>query len=357
MRIHDLPWWQKRTLAGIRNSELVAVLLAYFLYALLYWVTIVANTDFEPGATVFFAKQISVNYGVKLLLTLPVWWLIFRRLRDWPLPRRLLLHLPLSVAYVLAWLCGYHLVCDLLGISYMTGSGQVWDLYIPVLLYLLQFGLFHTYEYVQRARAEALRVAEMRQLALSAEISALKAQIQPHFLFNTLNSISASLPPEQERTRELIAQLADTFRFALQASQCDTVPLREELDFLRNYLALAQQRFGERLHVRIQAPEHLLSRPVPPMLLQPLVENALQHAVGPSVASVELSIRAWATAERMCLEVADTGPTLPTVGPPVLPENGIGLRNTRLRLRKQFGTELQARYNLPQGLVFTMEIE
>lgn len=349
-------FWQRRWLLRIRNGELVAVLVAYLGYAILYWFTIYANTNFAPDAPWFFAKQISVNYGVRLLLTIPVWWLLFRQLRHWPLRYRLLLHLPLSLLYVAAWLWGYHQICDALGIGYMTGSGVVWDLYIPFLLYLLQFGIFHTYEYINKAQEETKRAAMLQQLALESEISALKAQIQPHFLFNTLNSISASLPPEQERTRELIAQLADTFRFALQASQSHTVPLADELDFIKNYLALAQQRFGERLVVQVDVPDDLLDKPIPPMLLQPLVENALEHAVGPSIHPVEIGIKIRENAGRLRLEVSDTGPFVSNQPTPVLPETGVGLRNTRLRLQRQFGTTLTVHQNQPSGLIFRLEV-
>ncbi len=352
-----VSWWQQKNLLDIRNGELCAVVVVYVVYAFLYWITIVANTNFEAKAPLFFAKQISVNYGIKLLLTYPFWWLIFRGLRHWALHKRLLMHLPLSLFFVVLWLMLYHGVCDLLKIAYMTGTGLVWDLYIPFILYLLQFGLFHSYEYFNRARQEAMRSADLRQLALSAEINALKAQIQPHFLFNTLNSISASLPPEQEKTRELIAQLADTFRFGLKASQCDLVQLGEEIDFLKSYLALAQHRFGPRLKLDFEVPDDLMSRYIPPMLLQPLVENALQHAVGPSVAPVEIGIKACLQSGRLMLQVADTGPFFrANDDTPILPDTGVGLRNTRLRLQKQFNTDLTIQCNKPQGLIFTIAI-
>jgi two-component system, LytTR family, sensor kinase len=355
MQANHLPWHQRRV-ATIRLGELAAVFISYIAYASLYWLTIVVNAEADRDTAALFAKQIAVNYGVRLLLTIPVWWLLFRYLKQWPLQRRVLLHFPLSLLYVGAWLFVFHTCCDILSIGYMTGRAMAWDLYIPFLLYLLQFGIFHAYEYMQKAREAAQRAAEQQQLALQAELSALKAQIQPHFLFNTLNSISASVPPAQERTRELIALLADTFRFGLQASQSKTVPLRDELNFLRSYLALEQQRFGARLQVRWDLDESLLQRQVPPLLLQPLVENAIQHAVAPSVQPVEITLRISTQEGELCMEVADTGPTLPKGDAPKWAENGVGLRNTRLRLEKEFGRTLTARYNTPQGLIFTLQI-
>ncbi len=116
----------------------------------------------------------------------------------------------------------------------------------------MEFAIFHGYSYWQQSKRQHLREQELMELNYQTEIKALKAQIEPHFLFNTLNSISASVPPSLEETRVLIAQLADTFRYALKMSERPIVSLEEEMEFVRTWLTLEKQRFGKRLvhHLR-----------------------------------------------------------------------------------------------------------
>ena len=193
-------------------------------------------------------------------------------------------------------------------------------------------------------------------MALQSEVNALKAQLEPHFLFNTLNSISASVPPQMEHTRELIAKLADTFRFGLQASESETVPLREEIRFLKTYLDLEKQRFGERLIPVFEIEKNLMEQPIPPMLLQPLVENAIKHGVGNSVDPVTVGIHVKRVGEELHFTVSDTGESSPNGLDSAVFMKGIGLRNTQLRLEKQFDKQLQIARNQPQGLVFNFSL-
>ncbi len=159
-----------------------------------------------------------------------------------------------------------------------------------------------------------------------------------------------------ERTRELIAKLADTFRFGLQASGSETVPLREEVNFLKTYMELEKQRFGDRLLPVFQIKENLMDVPVPPMLLQPLVENALKHGVGNSVEPVSVGITVKRVGEKLHFEVSDTGNGNPEGLGVTIFQRGIGLRNTQMRLEKQFDEVLTVRRNKPKGLVFSFDL-
>jgi LytS/YehU family sensor histidine kinase len=159
-----------------------------------------------------------------------------------------------------------------------------------------------------------------------------------------------------EHTRELIAKLADTFRFGLRSSESETVPLREEINFLKTYLELEKQRFGDRLNPVFQIDENLMNVPVPPMLLQPLVENAIKHGVGNSVEPVKVGISVSRVGEGLRFEVSDTGVGCECDMDGNIFEKGIGLRNTQLRLEKQFGQSLQVQKNEPQGLIFSFKL-
>lgn len=348
---HD-TWFYRRLFWNVDGWHLLSFLGTYFLFGLIYWFALLVNASFEWNAW----AQTIVSYFTKALLTIPIYWFIFVKLKDWQLRKRLMIHLVTMPIYVVVCLLVYRGICDLVGIGYLRGTGTVWDIYIPFLLYFVQFGFLHFYEFFRRS--EKLRQAEheMRQLALQSEVNALKAQIQPHFLFNTLNSISASVPPQMERTRELIANLADTFRFGLQASQSDRVPLRDEIHFLKTYLGLEKQRFGERLNVDFQVDERLFDHPVPPMLLQPLVENAVKHGVGPSMEPVTISIAVERVGGELQFSVSDNGPGCDGSLDKVMDGDGVGVRNTKLRLEKVFGTKLNVRKNIPQGLTFNYEI-
>ena len=350
--IKENSWLNRLLFWNVKAWHLLAFVGFYFLFGFIYWLALLVNSSGEWNSW----DQTLISYGLKGILTLPVYWLIFVQMRQAPILQRQLMHVITMPIYVILWLWTFHRVCDFFGIGYLKGLGMVWDIYIPFLFYFVQFGFLHFYEYISRSKKQKETEHELRRLALQSEVSALKAQLQPHFLFNTLNSISASVPPKMERTRELIAQLADTFRFGLQASESELVPLRDEIQFLETYLGLEKQRFGDRLQVEFRVGEELLDHPVPPMLLQPLVENAIKHGVGASVEPVTISVSVKRVGEELEFSVADTGPGGQHNLENGLPENGVGLRNTRMRLEKQFDQKMVVKPNDPQGLIFSFQI-
>lgn len=350
---HQYPWLHRRLFWDVKGWHLLTFVGFYFIFGFIYWLTLFANVSFEWNP---FGQTV-ISYTIKSLFSVPVYWLVFVKMKKCPLRWRLCIHLFTMPVYVVSCFFMFRVVCDAFGYGYMKGAGAVWDIYIPFLLYFVQFGFLHFYEYVSRAERLRQKEQELRQLALQSEVNALKAQIQPHFLFNTLNSISASVPPEMERTRELIAQLADTFRFGLQASQSERVSLRDEIRFLQTYLQLEKQRFGERLNMEFRVGVGLLDELVPPMLLQPLVENVVKHGVGQSLEPVTVTVAADRVGKELKFSVSDTGPGLNGKGlDRVFYGKGIGIRNTKLRLEKVFGKKLKVRKNEPQGLVFEFEI-
>lgn len=337
---------------GITYRQLFLVLGLYLLSALLYdgalsisqrpWSEQSFGRDFLQGG-----PRILLDYGLKLLVTAPVWYLLFIRLRNHSLARRVLLHVVLLPLFLGAWQGTYYLISDTIGIGRLRDSGQIWDTYIGALFYLVQFGIFHAYAYYRDYQRQQTQEAELRELAVKSELTALKAQLNPHFLYNVFNTISATVPSELEHTRELLADLADLFRYQLQSSKTDLVTVRDEVAFLQKYLDLEKARFGDRLRVVFEVPDAVLETKIPPMLLQPLVENAVRHGIAPLIEGGEVRIRLGQQNGQLHVTVADTG-----AGMNGKSENGsgVGLANTRLRLAKMYGNELVMGANAPHGV-------
>ncbi|MEM8583747.1 MAG: histidine kinase [Bacteroidota bacterium] len=231
---------------------------------------------------------------------------------------------------------------------HLNGRGSIWDVYIPGLLYMVQFGIFHAYAYFRDNQKKLLVEGELRQAALKSELNAIKAQLNPHFLYNVFNTINASLPPEQEDTRHMIAKLSDLFRYQLRASRQDLVPLADELEFVENYLDLEKRRFGDRLTVSIQVAKDLRTEPIPPMILQPIVENAVKHGLSGLVEGGELDISIFRKDGKLFFRVSDTG--VGVADKSKLLEKGVGLSNTQIRLQKMYQSGLQFNDNQPKGL-------
>jgi two-component system, LytTR family, sensor kinase len=350
------PLLQRPLIGGIRVWQLLALLGFYAFFAFQYWLALWYTSDGHNNAW----REALIDYFLlKLLLTAPLWWLYFVGWKTKPLRFKLLLHLLTGPLWVWAWFNGYRWVQDLRGAGYLQGSGIWWDVYIPFLVYCVQFAVFHVYGYYLQTEQQKQKEKMLMQLAYNSELNALKAQLQPHFLFNTLNSISASVPPQMEHTRELIAKLADTFRYGLKASGQEWIPLEEELRFTRTTLELEQERLKKRLQVVFEVDAALLSLPVPPMLLQPITENAIKHGIAPSLAGGTITIRVERRGNGAHIAICNTG--LGYQGPAedlqaAIFQKGIGLRNTNLRLEKLYGQRMAASQSPTGQLCFSFTI-
>jgi hypothetical protein len=189
----------------------------------------------------------------------------------------------------------------------------------------------------RRSRIEERRTGELRRQLAEAELQALRMQIQPHFLFNTLHSISSLIfesPPEAQR---MIARLGDFLRATLERGAAKTVPLKDELKFAGLYLEIERVRFADRLKVDVAAPPDLSSAEVPTLILQPLLENAIRHGVARAMGPVALTVAAEARGGALQIVVANRqlSPGGGEAGP--APTGGLGLANTRARLVRAYG--------------------
>ncbi len=350
----------KKTFLGIRIDELISFIFFYIFWAFAYHVAITINSRAWANGeiSVFhfrdFMDSVGIDYVMKALITYPIWWLLIRKLKNWDNLKKISLHLLLLPAFVLVWQQSYYLVSEFFGFGHLNGVARVWDIYIPSLFYTLQFGIIHSYNYYLENRRKLKLEGELRTAALKSELSALKAQLNPHFLYNIFNTISASVPSENEKTRHMIAELSDLFRYQLKASQVDRVTLKEELAFVKKYLDLEKERFQERLKISIDVDDSILAEKVPPMLLQPLVENSVKHGLSSLIEGGTITIKIEKKNEKLFFEITDTG--IGVDDKTNVFEKGVGLNNTRLRLEKMYQSTLLLTDNTPRGLKISFAI-
>lgn len=215
----------------------------------------------------------------------------------------------------------------------------------------------HALLYYDDFRTSELQQSSLKAQLAQAQLRALKMQVHPHFLFNTLHSISSLVLEDPPKANSMIARLGDFLRLTLDHANHDLVTLEEETEFLRAYLDIEQVRFGDRLKVGFEMEPMTLSAQVPHLILQPVVENAIQHAVAPRTAQSHIDIKAQRLDGLLRLEVKDNGPGI-TSKSDLLELRGVGLNNVRARLGQVYGSDF--RFELTNGaeggLTVTMEI-
>jgi len=209
-------------------------------------------------------------------------------------------------------------------------------------------GFHYAFVYFRQAQDRTLRAAQLETRLAEAQLQALQRQLHPHFLFNTLNAISALMHRDVEAADQMLARLSDLLRMALDQPGVQEVPLKDELDFLEKYLEIEQARFGSRLSVRFDVDPETLDACVPNLLLQPLVENSIRHAVAVRVEGGSIEVTARRMGDRLQLQVRDNGPGLPK-GRLQGSGTGVGLANTRSRLEHLYGASQQLQFAEPAG--------
>src|SRR5215470_3402466 len=212
--------------------------------------------------------------------------------------------------------------------------------YIDLIIALLMVIAVHALLYYQNFRASELAQSSLKTQLAHAQLKALKMQLQPHFLFNTLHSISSLVLEEPQKANSMIARLGDFLRLTLENSNQQLINLKEETEFLRCYLEIEQVRFGERLTVAFQLEPQTLSARVPHLILQPVVENAIQHAIAPRATRGYINIEAKRLNNVLRLEVRDNGPGIASndVSPGA---EGVGLSNVRARLHQIYRSDFR----------------
>jgi two-component sensor histidine kinase len=207
---------------------------------------------------------------------------------------------------------------------------DTWGLALIVLI-------FHVISYREQMKARAIHEERLQAQLARAELQILKMQLQPHFLFNTLNTIYNLAPQNSRKAQMMIARLSELLRLSLEHVSTETVPLQRELEFLNSYLEVEKTRFEERLKIVFDIDPETLDAEVPNMILQPLVENSIRHGISKKAAGGTISITCRKTGGKLVLLVTDDGKGLSPGLSSVV--RGIGLSNTRARLAQLYGQD------------------
>ena len=279
------------------------------------------------------------------VLSVAIYW-VNRKLPVAPdaLVPRLLIHVPLSIVFTVAYTYMFRGATVLLGapndpnwigetiletashVTYRLGTFVYWAIAMICV----------AVDYQSNLKDREIRTADLERLLSEARLATLRSQLDPHFLFNTLNSISAYVESEPRQARLMIEQLGDLLRLSLEHADQHEIPLERELTFVDRYIQLQLVRFADRLDVQVRVDSEVMTAAVPTFLLQPLVENAIRHGTSKLSAAGVIELCAWRSGDRLHVRVRDNGPGLPggwSLGRHI----GIGLGNTRARLEQLYG--------------------
>jgi LytS/YehU family sensor histidine kinase len=259
----------------------------------------------------------------------------------------------------------------------MTGEADLWSdfggwLFGSILIFVCWVAFYHGVKYYQLLQNEhetllmvaaenkeqQLRRAKAETIAHEAQLKMLRYQLNPHFLFNTLNAISALVKVKQAATaNSMIVQLSDFLRYSLDNDPIKRVSLEQELDALKLYLNIEQTRFGDRLEMQFDIQPQASAVLVPSLILQPLIENAIKYAIAPTETGGKLIIAARLDGEYLEIEITDTGPGLDNLTVE-MQSTGVGLRNTIDRLHEFYGDSYSFRleHAKPKGLTVFMRL-
>lgn len=292
----------------------------------------------------------SANSRRLLLASLIQWWtwglltpLIFwidaqLPFKDDQLLKRVLAHLPVSVAITLLHAVVANVLAVLFGLESwrLISTAQFFEslfqgLLWSWLIYWVILGVRQTFRYYQHYLAGELRIARMERSFSDARLNSLRMQLDPHFLFNALNTISAQLESDPRQARAMIERLGDLLRLSLDARDRQEIPLAEELAFLDHYVAIQKIRFAENLRIEIQIAPEVKYALVPSLILQPLVENAIRHGVSRRASGGAVTVTAGRDNNHLAIRVADDGVGLPPNWT-LDSSSGTGLSVTRERI-------------------------
>ncbi len=304
---------------------------------------------------IFTASRIYITYSYgnfpiswwrAFLLSLPDWYgwamltpLIYFLARRFPLERAVMrraltIHIPASLMLSI-----FKMIAEYNAIQIIDPNPRrqfsILQIQSALLTYWSIAGIIYAFDYYTKYRQHQLIASQLETRLAHAQLHALKMQLHPHFLFNTLHAVSALMHRDVEAADRMIARLSDLLRLTLENTGVQEVSLKQEMEFLERYLEIEQIRFQDRLTVKIDIEAEALDARVPNLLLQPLVENAIRHGIAPRASAGRVEITARRDDGRLQVEVRDDGAGIDDDAF----KEGIGLANTRARLEQLYGAD------------------
>ncbi len=357
----DLTLGRGKVVAALDVSIFTALGLLFFSYKYL--------DDLARARTGTFLRRLieemTAAYGVALLLPFLVMFARRYRLQSQNWLRRLPLHLLALVIFSLAHTTlnglSRYLLFPLAGLgSYDYGILSIrylMEFSSDAIIYSLSVAFVYLFDDYRAARERELKMAQLETSLTQAQLQALRVQLQPHFLFNALNTISSIIYEDVQAADQMIVRLSDLLRLTLRNSQSQEVKLSEELEFLNLYLEIMRARFEERLVINFDVESGIQDALVPQLILQPLVENSIRYAADPRSGVVTIGVCAKRENGALLLEVNDKGTGIVKDQQAVLGD-GIGLSNTAARLKQLYGAAhgLTLRNSVEGGLQVKIQI-
>ena len=223
---------------------------------------------------------------------------------------------------------------------YMSFNHFVAVVEVNFLIYFAMIGIINVYYYIKKVRNIEIQKAQIETHLANANLNMLKAQLHPHFIFNTLNSISALVEIDKEKSQNLIADFGDLFRDILEFKDENLIPLQKELALLDKYIAIISVRFSDHLSIEKNIQKDVENELVPHMLLQPMFENALKHGYGYNSTELKIKLKIYKNEKYLFIEIENDGEPLSKSFQELL-QNGTGIKNTQERLQTLYGTEVE----------------
>jgi LytS/YehU family sensor histidine kinase len=311
----------------------IAYVLAWLAAALMWALASASGARLSPLATLPYGLLVMTVAGV---MGVAVWRLTERVPWNWRAISFYAIHLGALTAYSLiystAWVWPDVVTGRVTASAALRSPVQIWNVLMGSWLYLVVAGLSYAARAHARIRAEETAAAEARHLAQQAQLLALRAQINPHFLFNALHSVGALVGTDRRGADEALERLGDLLRYTLRAD--DEVLFADEWKFTEDYLAFEHLRLGDRLTVDADVERAALSMMTPPLILQPLVENAVRHGIADRPEGGRIALRVHVENTRLVLNVTDDGP-----GVAAVTGDGVGLGSVRRRLAALYGND------------------
>lgn len=282
------------------------------------------------------APALSFWYMWALLAPAILWLAIRLPFDQGRLLRNLVLHVLAGIAFAtthffLEYLLGQSV--EFFPTRSLSAAPFINQFYINVITYWLIVGVANLIEYSRRSQEREVRASQLEAHLADARLQALKMQLHPHFLFNTLHAITTLMHRDVDAAERMLARLSELLRITLDSAGAQEVSLKEELEFLEQYLEIQRIRFGDRLRIELNVDPETLDARVPNLILQPLVENAIRHGIAPKAGAGWIGVSSRRLDGQLELVVEDDGRGLPAGDE----DAGVGLSNTRARLRELYG--------------------